>query len=189
MHMKYHIITNDYYFLVGASSIFKTLGLSFSSEFVSSPECNVCTRQHVDVVVCFFHYIALYQRQLINISELSDCVFLVVDKATDKMNAFPIVVASASLPADKFIATILGINPGQWHYPWFTLRTKRIIDSFYQNRPLSSISTIAEVSEKSVYGIKRRLIKAMGLGGLNSAYGLIIAHCIVILQACYSIRH
>lgn len=186
--MKYHIITNDYYFLVGASSIFKTLGLSFSSEFLPSADMKVCTRQHVDVVVCFFHHIGSYQRQLTIISGFSDCVFLVVDGATEKMEHIP-MVASASLPVDKFMATILGIDSTQRHYSCLTFRMKMIIESFYQNSPLNVISIRAGVSRKSVYGIKRHLIKTMGLGKLNSAYGLIIARCIVILQECYSIRN
>lgn len=186
--MTYCIVTNDYYFLVGASSIFKTLGLSFTSKLIPSPDVDVCIMQHVGVAVCFFHHIALYQKQLVNISDSSDRVCLVVDGVTEKRDNFPII-ASASSPVDTFIATVLGINSNRWHYPKLTLRMKMIIHSLYQNKPLGSISRNVGISEKSIYGIKRHLIKTMGLGNLNSAYGLIIAYCVVILQVRYSIRH
>ncbi|MBW7984182.1 helix-turn-helix transcriptional regulator [Enterobacillus tribolii] len=180
--VRYYFISDNRYFLAGIESICKDTGLMFTSVYIETMTHDVNISVHrEDVAIVYLSAMMQYQDLLSKVYRLFKTVLFIIDGEIEE-TADSSTLIPASMSGSELIVTLLKASVVRQHIPQITDRGRVILEGLYRGKSVFDISQRAQIREKSVYALKRNLLKQLGLGKMNSACGLAIAYNTLVLQ-------
>lgn len=186
--MNYYIISDDNYFLLGMETLSEQITRGGSVAYFNADMVGPhFTPASGDVVVLAVHNV-IARRQIMQLPVIACSQLLILLRHGAALRrAHPPApwVIPWSTPVRDMIFYLRSI--GEKKMVWYPT-DMREMDMFFRlsaKEPLSKISSLHALSDKSVYALRRKVSVRLGVSGCNSAAGTLLCRDILEMQMRY----